>query len=36
MVTIELQYANKIDSVPSESFILFWLNNMLKNGLEDN
>ena len=29
-VTIELQYANQNDKVPSQSFILFWLHNRLK------
>ena len=29
-VTIELQYANPNDKVPSPSFILFWLHNRLK------
>ena len=29
LVTIELQYANEIDSVPSQSFILFKMNNSL-------
>ena len=32
MVTIELQYANKINSVPSQSFVLLWLHNRLKQG----
>ena len=34
-VTLELQYANKIDSVPSQSYILFWLHNTLKKGVEN-
>ena len=29
-VTKELQYANQNDTVPSQSFILFWLHNRLK------
>ena len=29
-VTIELQYANQNDKVPSQSFILFWLHNRSK------
>ena len=32
MVTIELQHANKINSVPSQSFVLFWLHDRLKQG----
>ena len=28
--TIELQYANQNDKVPSQSFILFWLHNRFK------
>ena len=34
IVTIELQYANEIDSDPSKSFILFELQNMLENGVK--